>query len=287
MGSWWESVRQTAGNDDAFMGRTHALSAVAVILAVFSFIPSLYMAMSGGDGGYAMLAMFCMVAAGGALLPDLDNTASTAKSSLGVFGTGISAFMRATSPPIQELISSKYDRRSTGHEDAHRGFYHTFLSGIIVGALFAFLCSPIISIKIGSLTVNGRLISLLLLFMSVDLAMSALLGEVWKAKRAMDSLVSIIVAFAISALIWYGMGEHGNYTMIGVGLGIGWIIHILGDMFTVSGAPALFPLKIRGKYWYDIRFLKIKAGGAMENMVFVPLFSLIIIICIVRMILLL
>lgn len=269
------------------MGRTHALSAVAVILAVFSFAPSLYMAMSGGDGGYAMLIMFCMVAAGGALLPDLDNTASTAKSSLGIFGTGISAFMRATSPPIQELISSKYDRRSTGHEDAHRGFYHTFLSGILFGALFAFLCSPVISIKAGGLIINGKLISLILLFISVDLAFSAILGEVWKSKKIMDSIVSIVLAFAVSAVIWYGMADHGNYTMIGVGLGIGWIIHILGDMFTVSGAPALFPLKIRGKYWYDIRFLKIKAGGAMENMVFVPLFTLIIIICIVRMVLLL
>lgn len=287
MGHFIESVKESASSDDAFMGRTHALSALAVILLIFSFLPSIYMRLSGGDGGYAMLAMFCMVTAGGALLPDLDNTASTAKSSLGVFGTAISAFMRATSPPIQEMLSSKYDRKSTGHDDAHRGFYHTFLSGIIFGALFGFLCSPVISISMGPVTLDGRLISLLLLFMSVDLALSAILGQVWRKRKGLDALVSIIAAFAISWLIWHAMGDSGNFTMIGVGLGIGWIIHIIGDMFTVSGAPALFPLKIHGKYWYDIRFMRIKAGGLMENMVFTPVFIIVIIICLVRMALLL
>ena len=279
--SYISYMRHQSQSDDAFMGRTHALSAIAAILALFSFMPTWYMKMAGGHNSTVLLVMFCLVSAGGALLPDLDNTQSTAKSTLGATGTLISSFMRATSPIIQNAIHTKYDKPT---EDAHRGFYHTIVCGLLFGGLFSFLCSKAISFTIASLTINGSIMALLLMFMSIDMAFSALLGELWKSKKAMDTLISLGFAFGISWLIWSNLPKGASYSLIGMALGVGWIIHILGDMFTTAGVPALFPIKIKGKFWYNIRFLKIEAGGIIENVLFTSFFVLVIVFCIFRIV---
>lgn len=274
-------IRHQASDDSAFMGMTHSLSAIALILAVFTFVPALYSHLAP-SGNLVMLALVCLVAGGGALLPDLDNTASTAGSELGVFGQMISAFMRTTSPLIQGATSTKYDRKgqSGKHDSAHRGFYHTILSGIAFGALMAFLCSPVISFKLFSLTVDGKLLSLVLAFLSTDLALSAVLGKIWKSKKIMDTIISLSLSAVVAWLLWSHMPNGTSYTLIGISMGLGWIIHLLGDAFTTQGVPLLAPvIKIKGKRWYDLRVLSIKAGGSFENMVFIPLFIIIIVIC--------
>lgn len=270
-------VKEQSQSDDAFMGRTHALSAVALILLIFCWKPLMYVRLSGGSKSLVILAMFCLVSAGGALLPDLDNTQSTAKSSLGATGSLISSFMRATSPLIQNTLRTKYDKPT---DDAHRGFYHTILAGLLFGALFTFLCSPAIAFHIGSFVVNGKLVALILMFLSVDMALSAILGEMFSSKKGMDTVISLAFSFGLSWMIWSNLPNGASYTMIGLALGLGWIIHILGDMFTTAGVPALFPIKIKGKFWYNIRFLKIQAGGLIENFFFTPLFLIVIVVSI-------
>lgn len=266
-------------SDDAFMGRTHALSAVAVILAVFAFIPSLYDKLApNSNGSLIVLALIALTASGGALLPDLDNTNSSAESQLGIFGSMVSAFMRGTAPLIKTAVHTKYDKDL---DNPHRSFYHTALSAIIIGALFAFLCSPAISFKLGPVPFNGRMMALVLAFISTDLSLSTIIGSIWKSKKAVDTIVSLGMSFVVAWFLLYSMPSGISYTIVGVSLGVGYFIHILGDCFTTSGVPVLFPFKIRGKFWYDIRFLKIKAGGVVENFVFVPLFILIIIISII------
>lgn len=273
-------MRTASASDDAFMGRTHALSAVAVMLTLFAFYPQWYLRLSNGDKSIITLLMFCLVTAGGALLPDLDNTQSTAKSSMGIMGTGISAFMRATSPIIQTVLATPYDRKNMSDGvDAHRGFYHTFISGILIGGVFMFLCSS--RFHIGILT--GDYMAMLLMFISMDMAISAIIGSIWKSKTMTDMLVSMGITMLASIFIWQNMDHSNGYSIIGLALGLGWIIHIIGDMFTTQGVPALFPIPIKGKFWYDIRVLRIKAGGVIENIVFTPLFIIIIIVCILRM----
>lgn len=267
-----------AGSDDGFMGRTHALSAVALILAVFAFIPSVITKLADGsshESVFAMIALITLVSAGGALIPDLDNTNSSAESQLGIFGTMLSAFMRATAPLVKAALHTKYDKNI---DNAHRGFYHTGLCAVLMGALFAFLCSPVINFKVGPVTCNGRTVALILAFISTDLALSTIIGAIWKSKKTLDMIISLSMSFGIAWLLLSIMPAHVPYTLIGLLFGLSMLIHDLGDCFTTQGAPILFPLPIRGKMWYDVRFLKIKAGGLIENYVFMPVFIVIIIL---------
>ena len=67
-------------NDDAaFMGHTHVLSALGVVLTYFAFTHGLRTSV-------AVIALFTLNVAGASLANDLDNTASTSKSSLGIIG---------------------------------------------------------------------------------------------------------------------------------------------------------------------------------------------------------
>lgn len=267
-------VANEMDSDDAFMGRTHALSAVAVILAVFAFVPALYAHLApNADGSLVVLALMALTASGGALLPDLDNTTSSAENQLGVFGSMLSAFMRTTAPIVKTAVHSKYDKNL---DDPHRSFYHTALSAVLIGLLFSFLCSPVIDFSIGPIQFNGRTMALVLAFISTDLSLSTIIGSIWKSKKLVDTVVSLGMSFAMAWFLLHSMPSGIPYTVVGVSLGVGYLIHIIGDCFTTSGTPVFFPVKIKGKFWYDIRFLKIKAGGVIENFVFMPLFIAVI-----------
>lgn len=53
-------------------------------------------------------------------------------------------------------------------------------------------------------------------------------------------------------------------------------MHCWGDSLTLAGCPWLWPIKIRGKRWYDIHtgFLRFRAGGKIENVLVTPLLTL-------------
>ena len=76
-----------------------------------------------------------------------------------------------------------------------------------------------------------------------------------------------------------------NYSWVGGAVTFGWLTHLFGDMLTVSGVPILFPLKRKGKRWWDYRFpLGIKAGGYVEKTLLIPLFSIIILVSLIKVI---
>ena len=276
------SLRDRTRSESGFMGLTHALSAVAVLAVILPFRKEWLISVVGTDSAPFIVLLF-LVVIGGALMPDLDNTNSSAESALGFIGSGISAFMRLTAPIIQGLIHTRYDKDT---DNPHRGFYHTALSAVLAGGIFAFLCGPTISVPIGDIVViDGKRFALILAFIGAHIALSTL-GEPLLAKlKSAAGLFEFLVPTAVSAVIvgalWSQLPDTGvNYAMIGVAYGFGWLIHILGDMFTVQGVPVLFPFPIHGKMWWHVRLLKIKAGGVVENLIFIPLFLIITLVCV-------
>lgn len=262
--------------DDGFMGLTHALSAVALVLAVLAFAPTVIDTVFGKTDPWYM-TLLCLVIVGGALMPDLDNTNSSAESALGFIGSGISAFMRATAPMIQGLLHTKYDKDL---DNPHRGFYHSGVSAILAGGLAYLLCS-----MPGR---TGEITSLVLAFISVHIAVSTIakkiIGKMKSKAGPVGFIVPLLISIGIIVLLWKMLPVSVSYSKIGIAFGIGWFIHILGDMCTTQGVPVLWPIPIRGKMWWHVRLLPIKAGGVIENFVFIPLFLVIIgisIICIV------
>lgn len=278
--SWLgERVRVGTKDEHGFMGFTHALSAVAVVLLWFVFFPGTFRDLFSSDN-LTVLILLVLVVSGGALMPDLDNTQSSAKSALGPIGALLSAAMRATSPIIKTLIHSKYDKDL---DNPHRGFYHTALCAVIMGGIAAVLCSNLIHVDLGPISVNGVFFALILAFVTVDMALSVLakplMRKVKSAGGILGGVLGIIISLALVMVLFYFLPKDMNYMAVGIGYGLGWLIHDIGDCFTTAGVPLLFPIPIRGHLWWNIRFLKIKAGGVIENWVFIPLFTLTIIIC--------
>lgn len=236
------------------MGITHAISAVAVVMLLAAFLPSVWSRIDGGSGGLAFLALFCLVTAGGALMPDLDNTASSAQSALGFVGEAISIVFRATSPLIQSLVRTGKDNDDAG---GHRGFYHTAVAALLFGLLFVWLCGPF-----GPLP--GRYVALGLAFVSAHIALSVLAKPVMYAVRRAGGLLGFLMPTLLSIgvvyFLWVLCSSSMDYAVMGVGFGLGWFIHEVGDCFTKQGCPILWPVPIKGKMWWDVRFAKLQTG---------------------------
>lgn len=269
-----KAIKTKTHTEQGFMGMTHALSACALVLALIAFAP-LFMEKVLGVWQISFVALLCLALIGGALMPDLDNTNSSANSALGFVGDGISAVMRATAPIVKNMVHTKYDKDL---DNPHRSFYHTGVSAILVGGLGAAACA------ITGMT--GKICAMVLAFIGAHVALSTLLkGSLKKAagksNKIIGALLPLVFSLAVVAALWFTLPKTVPYWEIGVAFGLGWLVHILGDMCTTSGVPILWPVPIRGKMWYDVRLLKIKAGGAVENVLFIPLFMIIIIISVV------
>lgn len=269
-----KAIKTKTHTEQGFMGMTHALSACALVLALIAFAP-LFMEKVLGVWQISFVALLCLALIGGALMPDLDNTNSSANSALGFVGDGISAVMRATAPIVKNMVHTKYDKDL---DNPHRSFYHTGVSAILVGGLGASACA------ITGMT--GKICAMVLAFIGAHVALSTLLkGSLKKAagksNKIIGALLPLVFSLAVVAALWFTLPKTVPYWEIGVAFGLGWLVHILGDMCTTSGVPILWPVPIRGKMWYDVRLLKIKAGGAVENVLFIPLFTIIIIISVV------
>ena len=274
-------MRTIMRTETGFMGMTHALSAVAVMTAILAFRPAWLESMFGSRSPVVFALMLLIVVAG-ALMPDLDNTDSSAKSALGIIGKAISWFMRTTAPIIQNIIHLPRDKDL---DEPHRGFYHTAVAAVLFGAMVTLFCSDKIGFDVGSFHIGGKLAAIILAFIGVHIAMCTLAGRFMRglgtkvANGGMVDVVVTLITMVVTVGLWYALPSGTDYTRMGVAFGLGWIIHELGDQFTTAGNPTLWPIPIRGRMWWRIRFLKIKAGGLIENWVFTPVFLAVIIYC--------
>lgn len=267
-------IRKRIKSDKGLMGPTHALSAVAFAL-LFTWLASDFMfekILESSDIVVFISAMIIIV--GASLMPDLDATNSTSINVLGIVGTILSKAMRGLSAIIQNIIKGPYDKSS----DPHRGFWHTLVSAFLVGALFSALTSiniELFAIKDTPITI-ATFIVMFLLYISIQLSLASLFN---KKKGKIGKLGTTVGAIVISFILVYLLPSNINYYWVGGAVTFGWIAHLLGDMMTVSGVPILFPLKFKGKRWWDFRLpLGIKAGGFIEKAILIPIFIIIILI---------
>ena len=117
-------IKNRIKSDDGFLGDTHAMSAVAGFLLLVLFAKD-YFLNQGFTDNVIVLLIASFVVAGAALIPDLDNTKSTAMSVLGPVGNLLSTAMRSIATAIFYITRSRYDDKVA---NPHRGFWHTFLA---------------------------------------------------------------------------------------------------------------------------------------------------------------
>lgn len=276
-----DRIRDSSG----FSGKTHTISSLAVYLLIMALATEWVYKMLDSRSIFIVLASIFVVA-GSSKMPDLDNTRSSAMSALGPIGQGLSIVFRSLSNMIYAITKTKYDKDTS---NPHRGFFHTLVSSI----MWFFLVLGTASIEKrftigGTVYTIGEMFAVIWLFLTTQIALAGIFSKRFKKnkdKGFIGGITNIIISLVVSiVLLRLGRTEAASYQWVAFSFAIGYLLHIMGDTLTKAGAPILFPLRIRGKRWYDIRFMKIESGGEFEKVILIPFFCLLAIASIIKIV---
>ena len=161
---------------------------------------------------------------------------------------------------IRPLSGLVYDltkgRRDTGR-GTHRGLTHTTAGAVLLG-----LAINLASARWGTPVLLGTL------FVCLALAI-----------KGLDAIVPGPPSLVIAAGLTFAVQEYvpggtaGTAGWLGTAVTLGMLAHSVGDAITESGAPLLWPLRIRHRSWYPVgspRPLRFRTGGAVEAWLVAP-----------------
>ena len=247
------------------MGPSHALSGAAVWLAG-SLALEHYQHFHQTP---IQLAVGTAMCAGGALLPDLDLSGrvttdqggATVAHTFGVVSLFLAEVVEKLSLGIYDLTRTRRDPRL---HNGHRTFTHTLPFNVGLGFGVFELCW-----HFGKWAVLG------VLFVTFAMALRGLFVK-W-AKRAGWVIVTLVaVAGTAGAYLTLPFGR--GYPVLGIALGVGGIVHLLGDMLTSHGCPILWPFPVGRRMWRCIGVpdaIAVQVGGKVEVMVLRTFFFLV------------
>src|SRR5262249_59214905 len=144
-------------------------------------------------------------------------------------------------------------RRDPRRANGHRTLTHTLVFNVAVGAGVSALCNAF-----GKWAVIG------VLFVTFAMALRGLFVK-W-AQRAGGVIVTVASAAAAFGVIERLPGDRG-YPVLGLAIGVGGIVHVLGDVLTTHGCPLFWPLPLGRRMWRCVGLpdaLAVKVGGAVE-----------------------
>lgn len=266
--------------NDGFMGNTHALSVVAIVLSFSVIFPSFFFSTILPKKDLITMLVGLIIAIGAGLLPDLDNTKSSAISTLGIIGVALSSFMRFVS---EFIYSISHTNKEPETSNPHRGFWHTLAAGVIFGLFTMFLMSFNASIfKINKITFTvSTIILFIYLLIAFELMLTAFFKKfISKEKNKNFGIITLwLIGFVFSSIMILLLLPIKSLSWVGFMVMIGWTIHIMGDTITTSGTPILWPIKHNGKRWWSYRLPPyIHADGPVEHKIIFPIFVVISII---------
>ncbi|WP_086820123.1 metal-dependent hydrolase [Allokutzneria sp. NRRL B-24872] len=239
------------------MGPTHAISG----LAAWSGVAVLGAAYDFGAFTAPAIVVGGALATGAALLPDLDHPSSTVARTFGPISKSMSAGINWLSHKIYRGTRTKKDSNRHG---GHRGFTHTIVFAVLAGLATTAL-----------IQLSNTYALPFVMFFFCGLAVRGLLHE-WHPKR--DAMTIALTSAGLSLLCWQWVnGAPELAGACGLAVAIGCVAHFIGDAITEMGCPMLWPVPIAGKTWYPVappKILRMKTGGTVENMIVLPLFSL-------------
>jgi membrane-bound metal-dependent hydrolase YbcI (DUF457 family) len=236
------------------MGPSHALSGAAVWLAG-SFLADQYLDFHQHP---VQLAVGTAMAAGGALLPDLDMSGrvtqnkggATVAHTFGVVSLFLAECLEKFSLGIYDLTRT---RRDPHLHNGHRTFTHTLPFNLLVGFGVFKLCLHF-----------GKPAVISVLFITFAMALRGLFAQ-W-SHRAGFVIVTICAAAAAFGAFERLPGGRG-YPVLGIALGVGGVVHLLGDMLTPHGCPVLWPIPVGRRMWRNIGLpdrISVQVGGKVE-----------------------
>lgn len=235
------------------MGRTHALSGAAGWITGCATL-----AATGHPPGLRTVAFGAVIAAGHALLPDVDHPGSTIARSLGPATRLIASGVHRSAAWLR-LASCQHCRRRPDR-GGHRAITHTGVFALAAGSCAALLGGA--AGWVAAATVAG---------LSAALAVRAM-----TTRRQRGTFGAAIAGLVAAGMLWLTAPDSTAWWWIGAPVAWGTLAHSLGDAVTKSGAPLLWPIRVRGCRWWGVgspRWLRFRTGGGVEQVVWVLLLA--------------
>ncbi len=243
------------------MGPTHAMSGAVAWLAGAGATASLL----GRPQSPTELVVYTAVCAGSALLPDLDCSGkvtsnqggATVARTFGVVSLFVAECVEKLSLGVYAVTRTKADGK---RRNGHRTFTHTWVFAVLLGVGLTWLAG-----RYGKPVVVGAL------FLTVGLAVRGLMAD-WARRSGwlLTTLVSVSATLLALQLLPAGL----DYSLLGAAVGVGCVVHTLGDMITRAGCPVLWPVPIGRQLWYEFSLpdaVAVRAGGVVERAALLPL----------------
>ncbi|MEW9530283.1 metal-dependent hydrolase [Microbispora sp. NPDC049125] len=228
------------------MGHSHALSGAAVWLAVAPALVALpgvlgpeFATVTGPILTPPELVAGAVICAGAAMLPDLDHPSATIAQTFG---------------PATYLLSRGVNAISGGHRHATHSLLFAAFAGVGVHLLA------------GRYAVGREIVVVLM----IGLALRAV-GFGVPGKTLTSAAVNVAMTAGLY-LTFYSLGV--TYSWLGIAIGIGCLVHVIGDCLTERGCPVLWPIKGRWLLPFDIG---IKTGKTFEKQILGPALSVVVI----------
>lgn len=245
------------------MGPTHALSGAVAWLAGAGLTGSLL----GRPQTTTELAVYTTVCAGSALLPDLDCSGkvtanrggATVARTFGVVSLFVAECVEKFALGVYLVTRTKKDGK---RKNGHRTFTHTWVFAALLGYAVTVLVA-----RYGKPAVIG------VLFLTVGLAVRGLMAD-WA--RSSGWLLTTLVSASATVLALQVLPDGRDYPLLGIAVGVGCVVHTLGDMITRAGCPVLWPMPIGRKVWFEFSLpdpIAVRAGGSFERNALVPMLS--------------
>lgn len=199
------------------MGAAHAVTGAAAWLAIAGTVPGTLGLVPHVDG--PALAVGTVVAAGAALLPDIDHHNGTIAHSL---------------PPISNWVAKVSEKLSGGHRQGTHS-----LVGLGVAMVGALAVGPLQG-RVGDLGIIhvGSGVGALLLSAFALRTLRVTRGR-WGAWLASLALAASVVIFGADNWLWFPTA-----------VGVGYIAHLVGDFVTAGGIPIFWPIVVKPPKWW-------------------------------------
>ena len=215
------------------------------------------------------LAVGTAMCAGGALLPDLDLSGrvttdqggATVAHTFGVVSLFFAEVVEKISLGIYDLTRTRRDPR---RHNGHRTFTHTLPFTVGVGVGVFELCLH-----------YGKWAVLPVLFFTFAMALRGLFTK-WAERAGWVIVTLVAIAGTVGAYLTLPAGR--GYPVLGLALGIGGVVHLLGDMITSHGCPILWPFPVGRRMWRCIGVpdaIAVEVGGKVEVIVLRTFFFLV------------
>lgn len=262
-----------------FSGLNHVLIAIMLFLILLMIPVEPFSSFLHGMISNPIIGVMAfLVICGGAELPDMDNLKSDGGSAaswdLGIIGSIISSIMVTISSVMTTIFHGKRDVRPYTQ---HRFFWHTLFVPAVMYLLVRFFVpdtqtKTIDVLKTTSATniPTATIVSLFMVAITIYCGAIMLLKKLSKLSIfpiKAGSIASILMLLGVVICV-FSSTEH-TLKLLMYCVCLGYLFHLIGDMFADGGIPALFPISgIWGKFWQRVKLipLTVTTGSTIESL---------------------